>query len=287
MPGLARPSKEVAVRKKRYLLAIGLLFAIFGRASAQERMPRGPDLPGQPQDPVPLAMPASFAGETIESAKPVNCDPVPCDSCSPICVKQPRIKVIVPPPEIVYRPCEKKCTGLFHHNRPCCEACPPPCTTCQPQNGMLAFNMNLSIPAGGYQVNPYFAASGFANGGFNGSPFGFGGAGLVPAGFSSAAPSPMEMLMMRAILSRLGNGGDALSSLLGNGSNGTSNSLEARVKAQEDNLGDLRKQIATMDSDIQEVAMPSLEEMKRRIATLNRSLQQLRDRMDGNRQPMP
>src|SRR5579871_1496068 len=106
---------------------------------------------------LPLVVLAVVVGRAASQTPPVPCDkpaaPV-ADSCHPSTVPAPRVRVIVPPPEIIFCPPAKRCFGLFHHHPLDTAACVPavpyaavqpavaavnPATT-QPGGGMLSFN---------------------------------------------------------------------------------------------------------------------------------------------------
>src|SRR4051794_34037712 len=84
-----------------------------------------------------------------------------CPADSP---RVPRVKVLIPPPEVVFRYPEKEKHGwnLFHHGKtheegcaaeaPCAPAAAPPTA-----GGTVAFNMNMQVP---YMMNAMGASYG-------------------------------------------------------------------------------------------------------------------------------
>ena len=117
--------------------------------------------------------------------------------CSPSCAPVPRIKVIVPPPEVVFR------------SIPAHGACPKEGAECAParSEGQIAFNMNLNMAASANALasNGLLALLAGANSG------GLGNSGLeallmralaartaaTPTNGSAGAPSPEAELVTR------------------------------------------------------------------------------------------
>jgi hypothetical protein len=162
---------------------------------------------------IPLATVAALGLPPVLRAQMAHAEPLPMPRgvpdagdptavpASPACGPVQRIKVIVPPPEIVYRDaCHKP--GLLGRCKSAAEPCvvAPPCAP--PGGGNVSFNMSMAIP---FSMNAAFSQGfGGANllGALNGQ--GFGGANLLGAlNGLSAAPNPN----LAAALGLAGKGG--------------------------------------------------------------------------------
>jgi hypothetical protein len=129
---------------------------------------------------------ADVAPASMPRGVPDAGDPTPAVT-SPACAPVQRIKVIIPPPEIVYREaCNKP--GLLGRCKSAAEPCAvtPPCAP--GANGNVSFNMNMTIP---FAMNAGFSQ-------------GFGGSNLL-AGLNGLAATPNPNLA--AALGLTGNGG--------------------------------------------------------------------------------
>jgi len=187
----------------------------------------------------PLAMPRGVPDAGDPTAVPA----------SPACAPAQRIKVIIPPPEIVYRDaCNKP--GLFGRCKSAPESCAvaPPCAP--PGGGNVSFNMSMAIP---FSMNAAFSQGlGGANllGGLNG----FGGANLLSAlNGLSGAPSPN----LAAALGLGGNGG----ALAG------ASSQEAQLLRML-----LNRSAAGNGAGLAGSAPPSADEVEARIRKLNEEI---------------
>ena len=182
------------------------------------------------------------AGPAIAEGPTCGGDPVPCrfDACSPVCVPAPRVKVIIPPPEIIFRhsPCgARPCTPKTESCAPPPPAAPAaaPAATAATAPGMVTITQTRTVPFMTYRWVPVvlpsssIAGAGFSSGlagasldagllgqadaglnfgaGFGGlsmaSGIGLGNAPLAGSGFgASAGTSDLGMQLLRAMLAR-------------------------------------------------------------------------------------
>jgi hypothetical protein len=150
----------------------------------------------------PAAVPADFAPMPRAAAEPA----AEAESCPPARAAAPRIRVIVPPPEIIFRPCGKRCGGWFHHKQVAVEPCPAEAPPPAPapaggMGGMVSFNMTLAMPMSSAGLAALLTGLGPQSSAL----------GLTPAGgiLQAGAPSSLDAQILRALLLRsLGTAAD-------------------------------------------------------------------------------
>jgi len=91
------------------------------------------------------AEPAPMPRGAPETPKQDGGDPCPSNPSAASPPAQ-RIKVIIPPPEIVYREVGKKHGLLFGLCKPGAEPCVVAAPSAPPGGGTVSFNMNLAVP---------------------------------------------------------------------------------------------------------------------------------------------
>ena len=139
------------------------------------------------------------AGNPMASGTSIPID----DSCMPPCATSRRVRVIVPPPEIVFRRashCHVKEGGTGDACAPAPAACEPCASNAGP--GLISFNMTYNMAPSTFGMSLSGGLSGQQLGQFSGQA----GAG---------GPSAMEMLLLRAMLARSGAGGSENNPLAG------------------------------------------------------------------------
>lgn len=169
--------------------------------------------------------------------------------CPPTCPSASRIKVIVPPPEVVFR-CAPAPGACQKEAGECAPAT-------QPEAGRIAFNMNLTMNMGASSSllsNAGLLAllAGGNSGGLLGGSGGLGGSGL-------------EALMTRALAARAG----ATPATGGGTAPSPQAELESRMRALTAGIEVLSKRI---DQDL----APTIRE----VNELGRELDQIRKRLD-------
>lgn len=205
------------------LAAAGAVSAPLGTAAAQS--PPLP-VPPPPELAAPTAMPRP--ADPCPPPCPTPCPP-PCPTRCVPCPPGPRVRVVVPPPEVVFRPAAAKCDSG--------------CGSAPKAPAMVNFTATYTVPyttttmvpvaTGGFVGG--FSTGGFASGGFAapgvggfqvGSPViggfggvagtgGFAGAGLVPVaaggfgaatgqagGFQAGGLTDVEAQLLRSLLGR-------------------------------------------------------------------------------------
>jgi len=168
-------------------------------------------------DACPLPMPTKAQTSTCAPAAPcapaAQPAPRPCEPERRICLPPSRIKVIVPPPEVILRYPGKGCNA---------NAAAQPCQggAAAPAPAQLAFKMDFTMPSMSYQMSPMLMATAAYGGGFAGMggvpfaagmPVGFGGFPVAAGGFPALTAGGVGTNPLAALLSLLGGGGAASS----------------------------------------------------------------------------
>jgi hypothetical protein len=199
------------MRCTRLAVRLATVAALSVPAAVRAQMPRAE----------PIAMPRGTPDGTD------LCPASPPAASAPV----QRIKVIVPPPEIVYREAPAKHGLLNCLGKPA----PAPCAAPAPAGGgTVSFNMNMSVP---FMMN---AAGSLPGGNLLAGLNGLGGAnnsalatalGLSGTGGAGNGMSPQDALLLRALLNRSAPG--ATDGLTGN-TPPSADDVEARIRKLND-----------------------------------------------------
>jgi len=226
---------------------------------------------GQGSPPEALPMPS---GPQEASAKS-SADP--CQSSLPACCPTPaRVKVIVPPPEVVFKQA-KPCAG-FHRPQPkappCVTACPAPTTP--PGGGLVSFNMSLSAPfmMNATGMSAALSGNGLALGQAN--PALAAALGLPGMGNgATATPSATELMLLRALLTR--SSGAAADSPAPTAAP-SSDDVDARIRRLHDAItAEMNNEIATVQTQLKR-ALQQVLQASNDVQTLKKRLDDLEER---------
>lgn len=146
----------------------------------------------------PAVTTTATSSTTLSASKSESC----ASECPErVCAPAQRIKVIVPPPEIVFRYAEPPCKPGQRGHKGGGYAAP---AACAPAGGEMKFNMNFNGNGGMTAMVPMIAGAGFGGFGGMGLPFGGppmmgSGFGAGPFGVAGAGSTGIEALLMRAL----------------------------------------------------------------------------------------
>jgi hypothetical protein len=259
----------------------------------------------------PLAVLAALAGGAAGQNAP-SAAPMPVgDPCPPSCAAAPRVKVIVPPPEVVFSPPAPRCGGLFHRAAPCAPCAPAVAPVAAapanaPGNGLMTFNMTYQMPYMTYQMTPMMMGSAFGGAGLSAGMFGMGGLGLPavqpgginlglgglqmglngsalaaalglgsPAGLGGAGTAGVEAQLLRALLGRAnGNGTEAGRAAAAEGNaDAEMRQLTARLNAMATRIENELANVQRMQNEMDQGTVA--------ISRLSERIQRLESRMDA------
>jgi hypothetical protein len=260
-----------------------------------------------------LAVLAAFAGPAAAQTAPNAAPAGGCDPCPPSCAAAPRVKVILPPPEVVFCPQAPRCGGAFHHAAPCpapCAPCAAPAVTATapaaPGGGMMNFNMTYQMPYMTYQMTPVMMGSAFGGMGLSGGMFGMGGVGMGGLGVSALQPAGVNVgmgglqmaLSGSALAAALGirpagglaGGGaaaaelQALRALLGRaagaGAGAAEGDVETQMRRLAANINDITRRIDSELANVQQMRA-EMNSGTMAIERLSTRLKELEARMDA------
>jgi hypothetical protein len=241
-------------------------------------------------------MPRPTAASNDPCGRPAAAASDPCGRPAP------KIRVIVPPPDIVVRPCcaEKKCWHLLGHKKQA-EECAPACaeSACAGTGpGTISFNMQFAMPLPGLgafgdprlallgmnpalagmlgngnpQAAPLLGLAGLGGGaGANASLAALLGAGNGPA----AAPTGLEAQMMRALLARA-NAASAPPA--------ANDALEARLRVLNAQILALTNaEIAKVRQDVYADLLGTLQKGDSQMQELKKRIEELEKRPQTNK----
>lgn len=231
----------------------------------------------QHPSPTPLGMP-----RPVPAAPPAEApayDPCPPDPCPPA-GRSPRIRVIVPPPEVVYRRVPAADCGPAR----------PPAGGPTPPAGPAMVNVSATytVPYV-YTTMVPVPTSGFAvaglNGGFGLAPaaggFNLPTGGGTPAGFAGGSAADLDALLLRALLARANGGGS-------NAALQVPTDPESRLRAVEQEVAALKTKLTAEIAERKEVDRELIDIIKQvdaKIAPLQAELVRLRQQVKDGPKP--